>query len=78
LQKPSSALPGLFQRIPLARETEPLTACFGVACFAHCRCARYASVSRSQADPATLGTCFDGNAYPLFVSISGPGREPLG
>jgi len=48
-------------------EAEPLTACFGVACLDRRHCARYASVSRSQASPTTFGTCFDGKAYPLFV-----------
>jgi hypothetical protein len=54
---------------PSAGEIEPLTACFGIACFAHRHCARYAAVGRSQASPTTLGTCLNGKAYPLFVRI---------
>jgi hypothetical protein len=54
------------------REIEPLTACFGVACFARRHCARYAAVRHSQASPTTLGTCSNGKAYPLFVRILEP------
>ena len=51
------------------REIEPLRACFGVACFAHGECARYAAVGHSQASPTTLGTCRNGKVYPLFLRI---------
>ena len=57
------------------REIEPLTACFGVACFAHGDCARYAAVGHSQASPTTLGTCLNGKAYPLFVRIPESARD---
>ena len=57
-----------------AREIEPLTACFGVACLAHGDCARYAAVGHSQASPTTLGTCLNGKAYPLFLRIPGSAR----
>ena len=60
---------------PSAGKIEPLTACFGVACFAHRHCARYAAVSRSQASPTTLGTCLNGKAYPLFVRIPESERD---
>jgi hypothetical protein len=59
-----------------AGKIEPLTACFGVACFARHHCARYAAVSRSQASPTTLGTCLNGKAYPLFVTITESERQP--
>ena len=61
---------------PGAGKIEPLTACFGVACFARHHCARYAAVSRSQASPTTLGTCLNAKAYPLFVRITEPERQP--
>jgi hypothetical protein len=67
--------------LPSAREFEPRTACFGVACFARRHCARYAAVSRSQASSTTLATCLNGKAYPLFVRIpesQGDKGAPLG
>lgn len=50
-------------------EVAPLRACFGVGCSQHSRCARYAAVGSSRASPKTLGTCFDGRLYPLFVEV---------
>jgi hypothetical protein len=44
-------------------------ACFGVGCPLRSRCARYAAVSLSQADPDTLVTCLEGESFPLFVEI---------
>lgn len=46
-------------------------ACFGVLCLRHHRCARYAAVVSSQANPNTLGTCLSGSAYPMFVEAVG-------
>ena len=54
----------------------PLQPCFGVACLHHHRCARYAAVVDSQANPRTMGTCFTGDAYPLFVEVQ-VARAPL-
>lgn len=51
-------------------EVSPLQACFGVACLYHHRCARYAAVADSQADPRTMGTCLTGDAYPMFMEVS--------
>lgn len=42
-------------------------ACFGVACPRHERCARYAAVNQTQADPSTRATCLDRGTFPLFV-----------
>jgi hypothetical protein len=47
----------------------PEPACFGVVCPFHSRCARYAAVSLSEADPHTLITCLDGESFPLFVEL---------
>jgi hypothetical protein len=47
-----------------------LRPCFGVGCLHHRRCARYAAVVDSQANPETLGTCVSGDTYPLFVEAS--------
>jgi hypothetical protein len=44
-------------------------ACFGVGCPLRSRCARYAAVSLSEADPDTLVTCLEGESFPLFVEI---------
>jgi hypothetical protein len=44
-------------------------ACFGVVCSFHSRCARYAAVSLSEADPDTLVTCLEGESFPLFVAL---------
>lgn len=54
----------------------PLQPCFGVACLHHHRCARYAAVVDSQANPRTMGTCLTGDAYPLFVEVL-VSRSPL-
>jgi len=55
---------------PVANDAlSPLQACFGVACRHHHRCARYAAVVDSQANPKTMGTCQAGDAYPLFVEV---------
>jgi hypothetical protein len=48
----------------------PLRPCFGVACRGRGRCARYAAVDDSQADPATLLTCATVRGFPLFVALS--------
>jgi hypothetical protein len=53
-----------------------LRACFGVGCPNHHRCARYAAVVDSQANPATMGTCLRRDAYPLFVEVCAA-RSPL-
>ena len=50
-------------------EVEPFHACFGVGCPQHSRCARYAAVDSSQASTKTIGTCFDGRLYPLFLEV---------
>ena len=52
--------------VPIA---PPRPACFGVVCPSHSRCARYAAVGLSQADPYTIVTCFDGESFPLFVEL---------
>jgi hypothetical protein len=53
----------------------PLTpACFGVVCPSHGRCARYAAVTHSEANPATLLTCRKGGSFPLFVAIASAQR----
>ncbi len=44
-------------------------ACFGVVCPFHSRCARYAAVSLTEADPNTLVTCLTGDDLPLFVEL---------
>ena len=46
-----------------------LTACFGVACLFHDRCARYAAVDLSEPDSGTMGTCRQGNSFPSFVAL---------
>ena len=45
------------------------SACFGGICPFHSRCARYAAVSQSEADPHTLVTCLEGESFPLFVEL---------
>jgi hypothetical protein len=52
--------------VPIAM---PEPACFGLVCPLHSRCARYAAVSLSQADPDTLVTCLEGGSFPLFVAL---------
>ena len=47
----------------------PVPACFGVVCPFHSRCARYEAVIFSEADPATLVTCLEGESFPLFVEL---------
>jgi hypothetical protein len=47
----------------------PEPACFGVVCPFHSRCARYAAVSLSEANPDTLVTCLEGESFPLFVEL---------
>jgi hypothetical protein len=47
----------------------PEQACFGVVCPFHSRCARYAAVSLSEANPDTLVTCLEGERFPLFVEL---------
>jgi len=50
-------------------DDQPLRACFGVACAAHARCARYAAVDDAPADPETMVTCQRGADFPLFVPV---------
>jgi hypothetical protein len=49
-------------------------ACFGVGCPSHGRCARYAAVVHSEADPATLLTCRKDGRFPMFVPIAAAQR----
>jgi hypothetical protein len=57
---------------PSAGEIEPSTPCFGVACFAHRHCARYAAVGRcrwsisGESDPWDM---LEWEGLPLFVRI---------
>jgi hypothetical protein len=53
-----------------------MPACFGVVCPQRARCMRYAAVSTSDADPATLLTCVDQGRFPLFVARRHPPAPP--
>jgi len=46
-----------------------LRPCFGIACSVHHRCARYAAVDRSEADARTIGTCRQGESFPMFIQL---------
>jgi hypothetical protein len=63
---------------PVPAIRSALRPCFGVACACRSRCARYSAVDDSQADPDTLVTCVKGQAFPLFVDSSPPGRAACG
>ena len=63
---------------PVAASRSALRPCFGVACACRGRCARYSAVDDSQADPETLVTCVNGQAFPLFVDSSPAGRAACG
>ena len=54
----------------LIPKTNTYPACLGIACPLHARCARYAAVHGSEADPNTMGTCLSGTAYPEFVELA--------
>ena len=40
--------------------------CYGVCCDRHGRCRRYSDVE-GPTDPHTIGTCKEGDRFPLFV-----------
>jgi hypothetical protein len=65
----------LDQEPPADGFTAPaLRPCFGIACSVHYRCARYAAVDRSEADARTMGTCRQGDIFPMFVQLGINGR----
>jgi hypothetical protein len=45
------------------------TPCFGIMCPQHAKCARYNAVDGSQPE-TQLGSCADGQDYPLFVPVA--------